>query len=117
MAKKKIKVSKAALQNAAFASSLTQLHNRLTAVHTEASIKLEGLQNQVNRAWSLQDSRNAVAVKNNTEVEKFGKNTTQSFYALRDSTQKAFTNVANDIQNLSDRISLAVGRLTEIENR
>lgn len=116
MAKKKIKVSKAAFQSAAFASSLAQLQNRVTQLATDVTVKLAGLQDQVNRAWSLQDSRNAVVVKNNAEIEKFGKNTTASFYALRDSTQKAFTNVANDIQILSDRIFHAVGRLTEIEN-
>jgi hypothetical protein len=72
----------------------------------------------------LQNSREGVASKNRTEIEKFSKNTTDSMYALRDSTQKAFTNVATDIQSakntlqrLNERISIVESRLSEVETR
>lgn len=54
MAKKKVKFSKAS-QNAVVegASLLAQLQNRVTALATDTGIKLAGLQDQVNRAWSL----------------------------------------------------------------
>jgi vacuolar-type H+-ATPase subunit I/STV1 len=126
MAKKILKktTKKSASQNAALASLLVQLQARVTNLTNETNAALAGIQSQVDRAWELQNSREGVASKNRTEIEKFSKNTTDSMYALRDSTQKAFTNVATDIQSakntlqrLNERISIVESRLSEVETR
>lgn len=128
MAKKKIvakkKVSKSASQNAAVASLLIHLQDRVTNLTEETNKALSGIQNQVDRAWTLENSREGVAAKNRTELEKFAKNTTDSIYALRDSTQKAFTNVATDIsglkqlaQRLNERVGITESRLIELETK
>jgi uncharacterized phage infection (PIP) family protein YhgE len=126
MAKKKSKkkVSKSASQNAALAGLLVQLQARVTNLTEETNKALSGIQGQVDRAWELQNSREGVASKNRVEIEKFSKNTTDSIYALRDNTQKAFTNVATDIQSLktalqrlNERVGLVESRLTEVETK
>jgi chromosome segregation ATPase len=75
---------------------------------------LDSQREQIDRAWTLQDSREAVAAKNTESLEKFGKNVTASLYALRDSTQKAFDanakeliKITTSIQKLNERMGRA----------
>lgn len=103
MAKKK-KAGKAPSRDTALVALIAQIQDRLTKVTEDANTALAGLQEQVDRAWRLQDSREGVAKTNTAELEKFGKNVTASMYALRDSTQKAFTNTAKDIEVLKNRL-------------
>lgn len=113
---KKIKTSFAST-NAALITLLAQIQDRVTAVQTE-------LQTQIDRAWQLQESREGVAAKNTREFEKYGKNTTDSIYALRDSTAKAFSNVAKDIeavkqiaQRLNERAGIAESKIVALETK
>jgi hypothetical protein len=103
MAKKK-KVSKAASKNAANALLLASLQDRVT-----------NLSSEVSRAWVLGNSREAVASKNRESVEKYAADTTASIYALRNSTQKSFTDVSTDIKKLSDSIDSILTRLGVLE--
>lgn len=122
--KKSKKVSKSASQNAALASLLVSLQERVTGLTAEMNKALTDIRNEVNRAWALGNSREAVASKNRVELEKFGKNVTDSLYVLRDNTQKAFTTVATDtqslkntLQRLNERVGIAESLLTEVETK
>jgi len=95
---------------------IQSVSQRLTKTAAEIGQVQDGLQVQIDRAWQLQDSRNGVIQKNNKEFEKYSANTTASIYALRDNTQKAFSDVAKDIdavkklatqRNLQQEIDIA----------
>jgi len=106
MAKKSKKISKAQQFQDLITGTITDLRNRLDAVRVE-----------VERAWTLQNSREAIASKNRQELEKYAADTTASIYALRNSAQTAFSQIARDIERLQNSINDKDRRITSLEQQ
>jgi len=106
MAKKSKKVSKAQQFQDLVTGTFTDVRNRLDAVRVE-----------VERAWTLQNSREAIASKNRQEVEKYAADTTASIYALRNSAQTAFGQIARDIERLQNSINDKDRRIVSLEQQ
>lgn len=122
MAKKMVS-KKSVDRTAPLVALISKIQERLTTVTNDTNAALVQIKLESDRAWQLGNSREAVASKNREEIEKFGKNTTASMYALRDSTQKAFNNTSGDItalktslQRLNERMGQAESRISRLES-
>jgi hypothetical protein len=99
------------------AQLLSSIQDRVTTLTAKTDKALIEIEDRIDRAWTLQDSREGVASKNRAEIEKFAKGTTDSMYALRDNTQKAFTSVSNDLQAFKESLQRFNERLGRVESR
>jgi len=106
MAKKSKKVSKT-----------QQFQDLVTGTFTDVRNRLDALRAEVERAWTLQNSREAIASKNRQEIEKYAADTTASIYALRNSAQNAFSQIARDIERLQNSINDKDRRIVSLEQQ